>query len=323
MIKNKKVTLKDIAKKLNLSINSVSHALRDLDDISEETKTEVRKEALKLGYQAKGYTFKFSKVYTVALVFDSFKNPYFQLMGQMIVDSLSREKFDLLVINTNEFKKIDEDIIKKCLYRKVDAIISFNEFEEKAVELARLNNIYIQLIGRVSENPYVDALYTDDVKGGEIATKYLLDKGSKKLIYVYNHKSEASKRRLIGFLNVTKKKNIPYKLVTTNEAINILPILIKSDGYDGVFFYNDREMMSVIFESKQYYDLLKRINSIGFDNDYRRLGYYTSFASIDFNYEDIAKKSNELLKKRLEDHKKSGGPNKIKFDVYLNENKNQ
>ncbi len=329
MLKTKKVGLKDIAKNLELSINTVSHALRDLDDISEETKEIVRKEALRLGYQAKGYTFKFSKVYTIALVFDSFRNPYFALMGQMIVDKIEKEKFDLLVINTNEFKKIDEEIIKKCLYRKVDAIISFNEFETKAVELAKLNNIALELIGRVSDNDYVDSLFTDDIKGGEIATSYLISKGSRKLIYVYEIGSEASKRRLIGFLKVIDEYNnnnnnnnnkITYKLVTFKESTLDLYNLIIKENYDGIFFYNDRVLTLFLMYSKEYYELFNKINIIGFDNDIKRLGFHFTYPSIDFDYESISKKAIEILKKRLL-YKSNEKANKIKFDVFLNENK--
>lgn len=321
MLKTKKVGLKDIAKNLNLSINTVSHALRDLSDISEETKEIVRKEALRVGYQAKGYTFKFSKIYTVALVFDSFHNPYFALMGQLIVDKIENEKFDLLVINTNEFKKIDEEIIKKCLYRKVDAIISFNELEEKAIELAKINNIYLQLIGRVSENQYVDSLYTDDIKGGEIATYYLINKNAKKLIYVYEKASEASKRRLIGFLNIVKKYNKEYKLVTIEEGLKSFPNLIKNENYDGIFFYNDRILLDALMYKKEYYELLKKIHVIGFDNDIKRLGFYYKFPSIDFDYDKISSKSIELLKDHLV-YKKKQNAIKIKYDVYLNKMEN-
>ena len=49
-MKNKNVRLKEIASELNLSINSVSRALRDCSDISKTTKDLVIQKAIELGY---------------------------------------------------------------------------------------------------------------------------------------------------------------------------------------------------------------------------------------------------------------------------------
>ena len=46
----KQVGLKKIAYELNVSINTVSRALRDCDDISEKMKQKVRDKAIELGY---------------------------------------------------------------------------------------------------------------------------------------------------------------------------------------------------------------------------------------------------------------------------------
>ena len=47
---SKNVSLKEIASKVGVSVNTVSHALRDLPDISEGRKKKIRKIALEMGY---------------------------------------------------------------------------------------------------------------------------------------------------------------------------------------------------------------------------------------------------------------------------------
>ena len=49
-MKRKNTTMKEIAYELGISINTVSRAFRDCDDISDSTKEKVRKKALELGY---------------------------------------------------------------------------------------------------------------------------------------------------------------------------------------------------------------------------------------------------------------------------------
>lgn len=47
---SRNVSLKAIASRLGVSVNTVSHALRDMNDISEATKSLVRKTAVEMGY---------------------------------------------------------------------------------------------------------------------------------------------------------------------------------------------------------------------------------------------------------------------------------
>lgn len=47
---NKATGLKEIAYEVGLSINTVSRALRDCDDIAESTKKMIREKAYELGY---------------------------------------------------------------------------------------------------------------------------------------------------------------------------------------------------------------------------------------------------------------------------------
>ena len=101
MEKEKKVTLKDIASSLNVSINTVSHALRDLDDISEKEKDRIRKEAIRLGYASKKFDLRYLKKYSVCLIFDSFLNPYFAYMGERLRLKLNDKGFDIVVRNLN------------------------------------------------------------------------------------------------------------------------------------------------------------------------------------------------------------------------------
>ena len=49
-MKSNVVCQKDIAEELGISVNTVSHALRGLSDISEETIQKVRDKAVELGY---------------------------------------------------------------------------------------------------------------------------------------------------------------------------------------------------------------------------------------------------------------------------------
>lgn len=319
MDKEKKVTLKDIASSLNVSINTVSHALRDLDDISEKEKDRIRKEAIRLGYASKKFDLRYLKKYSVCLIFDSFLNPYFAYMGERLRLKLNDKGFDIVVLNTNEYSKVDENIIKKCINRKIDAIISFNEIEEKAIELSKINNIEIILIGRISTSNIVSFFYTDDLKGGELAATFLFKKKEHKLIYLYEPNSESSYRREEGFLKVVWENNIDYKLIDSNDIDKIEQAI--KDGYRGIFFYNDEVLSRIIQKNPSFIKLLRKCTIVGYDNTLGRLGYNHRFASIDFDYDKIASEAIDLLFKKLYLKQKNLCLQR-KYDVYLTLNEN-
>lgn len=319
MEKEKKVTLKDIASSLNVSINTVSHALRDLDDISEKEKDRIRKEAIRLGYLSKKYDLRYLRKYTVCLIFDSFLNPYFAYMGEKLRHKLNEKGFDIIVLNTNEYSKVDEDIIKKIINRKSDAIISFNEIEDKAIELCKLNNIEIILIGRVSSSSMLSFFYTDDLKGGELAATYLFKQKEHKLIYLYEPNSESSYRREEGFLKVVWENKIDYKLIDSNDITKIEQAI--KEGYRGIFFYNDEVVSRIIQKNPNFLKQLRKCTIVGYDNTLGRLGYNHRFASIDFDYDKIASEAIDFLFKKLYLKQKNLCLQR-KYDVYLTLNEN-
>ena len=75
----KNVSLKSIASELGVSVNTVSHALRDMDDISAEMKEKVVRKAMELGYMPNRVAQKMHKDERplIAILIDSLSNLYF------------------------------------------------------------------------------------------------------------------------------------------------------------------------------------------------------------------------------------------------------
>ena len=74
-----KINLKDLAKQLNISVSSVSKALRDSHEIAEETKKRVRALALEIGYSPNPYAgfLRNQKSKTIALIAPELTNNFF------------------------------------------------------------------------------------------------------------------------------------------------------------------------------------------------------------------------------------------------------
>jgi len=73
----KKVTLKDIASELGVTVGTVSHALNGLDDISPKMKQQVLETAKRLGYisNSSAVSLRSGKTKTVAIIIPDVSNP--------------------------------------------------------------------------------------------------------------------------------------------------------------------------------------------------------------------------------------------------------
>ena len=80
------VTLADIAKATGLSVNTVSRALKNKDDISRETCERVQKVAREMGY-VRNYiasSLRSGRTKTIAMIAGSMMNPFYAILGDLI-----------------------------------------------------------------------------------------------------------------------------------------------------------------------------------------------------------------------------------------------
>ncbi len=98
-----KVTIKDVAKKVNLSITTVSRALHDYDDVNPETKQRIIEAAREMGYSPNSLAQRLQKQQadTIGLVLPTFSprfaDPFFSEILAGIGNMAAELGFDLLV----------------------------------------------------------------------------------------------------------------------------------------------------------------------------------------------------------------------------------
>ena len=97
------VTIKDIAKRVGLSVTTVSRALNDYDDVSAETKERIRQTAEEMGYVPNSLAQRFQKrkTDTIGLILPTFgprfSDPFFSELLAGIGNKAANQGYDLLV----------------------------------------------------------------------------------------------------------------------------------------------------------------------------------------------------------------------------------
>ncbi len=247
----KYITLKDIAKKAGVSVNTVSRALNNKPDISKETKKKIIQIAKELNYRkdftASSLRRKESKIIGVILA-DS-ANPFYSEVLKGIEAASKDFGYNIILINSERNYEQEASAVNILLSRRIDGLL-LSPVQEKIDDIKELISLKIPLVifARHFEDLSVNEVRSDDIKAGYLATNHLIQRGAKNILMIngYLHKSPA-KLRLKGYKKALKEHNLPVR----DELIIVGDIgmedgekavdeaLSKKVSFDGIFAYND------------------------------------------------------------------------------------
>ncbi len=269
----KKVTLKDIANELGVTIGTVSHVLNGIDDISDETKEKVLKTARRLGYISNGsaVALRSGKTNTIAVIIPDISNPHIAHQIKLIEDKLSLLKYSVIILNTNEDEKTEYEAIVTACSKQVDGIL-LCPCQQSTGNIEFLNNVKIPylLIGRYFSELDCDYVCADDYKGGNLAGEYLINNGYKNPLYLGAYKYiQASRNRFSGVQEAFKARGIE---ISEDKYIEVSPKsfdirseleeIFQRDDFDSIIAFSDIIAFEVISQAKC---TDKYIPVVGFD----------------------------------------------------------
>jgi len=121
----KKITLADIAKKTGYSVNTVSHALRDMKDISKDVKNYINDTAKKMGYIpniSAGYL-RSGKAMSIAVIVKDIADISTADILKSIEYTLRKKGYSMFLMNTDGDEKEEHSAITRALSQNVDGVI--------------------------------------------------------------------------------------------------------------------------------------------------------------------------------------------------------
>lgn len=180
------VNIKKLAQLLNLSIATVSKALRDSYDISQETKDKVLALARELNYQPNPHASFLRKQNskTIAVIIPEIANNYFALAINGI-ESVAQEKGYHVIIYLSHEDFHREVAFTRLLHSgRVDGVlISVSSTTTDYTHLHELQDkgLPIVFFDRVCEDFNTVKVTTDDYQSGYLATSHLIEQGCKRI----------------------------------------------------------------------------------------------------------------------------------------------
>ena len=208
------MNLKELAKELNLSISSVSRALRDSKEISVATKKIVLAKAKELNYHANPFAsnLRRQKSKTIAVVIPEIANNFFSLAINGAESYAQKKGYHVLIYQTHDDVQQEISIAKHLQNGRVDGVlISLSSQTEDTAHLQALKDKAIPIVffDRVAENIDVPKITTNDYESGYNAAEHLMENGCKKIAFLsISNKLSIANNRMQGYLDATKKHGI-------------------------------------------------------------------------------------------------------------------
>lgn len=177
------VRLKDIAEMVGVSINTVSHALKDKPDISAETTKRIKDAAAALGYRPNlnARSLVLRKTFTIGLAVTEINNPVRVEFCERLRNFAEKDGYRLLTASLQDDwqKNIDN-----LLERNIDGLIIGAIWNEPGRQLpfavleeCRKNHIPIVLFGKAHSNEYADCVEIDLEESVYCLTEHLISRG--------------------------------------------------------------------------------------------------------------------------------------------------
>ncbi len=250
----RKVTLKQIAKELDVSISTVSKSLRDSPEISEDTRLKVQAFAKLYNYKPNNIalSLKNKKTKTIGIIIPEIVHHFFATVisgieqvanecGYNVIVCLSDESFDKEVINMEMLANGSTDGFIMSLSKETQQKRDFHHLQEVINQ-----GMPVVLFDRISNDIMCDKVIIDDQLAAYEATNFLISKGLKKiaLLTTVDYVS-VGKLRTDGYLNVLHDHGIEVdesliiRIEDTEHCDEKINELLENQSIDAILAVNE------------------------------------------------------------------------------------
>ncbi len=307
------VTIKDIARELNISPSTVSRALKDHPDISVDTKRAVNDLAKKLNYQpnAVALSLKQRRSNTIGVIIPEIVHYFFSSVISGIEDVAYDAGFNVIICQSNEKYEREVANTKTLLANRVDGIlVSISKETKKFDHIYNIkeNGVPLVFYDRTVPECNADQVIIDDLDAAYRATKHLIDSGRKNIVHFSGPQNLLiGQQRKEGYLMALKEANIEIDKSLIIEAdsfekarLEIINILEEKKTFDGIFAVNDLTAIGAMQTmQKRGIKIPDDIAIVGF-SDGRMSGITNpTLTSVDQHGYEMGTVATEMLLKRI------------------------
>ncbi len=312
--KKKPATIKDIARALNISVSTVSRAIRDTFDVGQETRLKVLEMAQILNYRPNLNATGLVKSSTrkLGVIIPAITNYYFSTVITGMKDVAKENDFNLVLYISDDNAASESAILRNLTIHSVDGLLvclssdttDYCVFKELIDE-----GLPIVFFDRVPAGLETSKVVQDDYNGAYLATKHLIEKGYTRMAHITGPAElQLTEKRLAGFLAALKDHQMasePGWIINSGfsqaHGFEDTECLLRLENRpDAIFAVNDRKAIGAIMACKKSGIAVgTQMGIVGFTNDPVCEIVSPTLSSMAEPAYEIGRKSCELLLKHI------------------------
>ncbi|WP_367356726.1 LacI family DNA-binding transcriptional regulator [Mesotoga sp.] len=323
------LTIRDLAEAAGTSISTVSRVLNNKPDVSQETRERIERIAVEIGYIKNNAVsiLRGNTSNTVGVMFDSDLDQFFAEVLKGIEKRARKARYQIVLMN---YAGSGEEEIRTLLEKRVDGLLIIPSWENlEAIEKLSKTDLPLVVIGRFIKNIRSDEIHTDDVKGGILATNFLIDKGCRNLLMINGpRENSAARMRYEGFseavsssrIEVRSKEIMLHKTGYRPGYFVIKEIFSRGERFDGVFCFNDLTAFGVITALKEMgIKVPEEVSVVGYDNIEFSGIFSPALTTVNIGKEKIGYEAFKMLLERIDGKRQEVKRKALDVDLVIRE----
>lgn len=315
MFKDKEVTIYDLARKLNISVATVSRALKDDPVVSKKTKKKIFDLAEKMGYRSNHFARNLRKqqTNTIGIIVHELNSNFITSVLAGVEKVTTNAGYDLIIAHSSESFTKEAANAKNLFHKRVDGLIASLSFDTKNTDHFKPfvdKGVPVIFFDRVEQDNDNTVVIIDNYKAGYQATQHLIEQGCKKIVHVTSSlKRNVYSERYRGYRSALSDHGIQFdeSLLIVNDlsekaGIESATQILSMDPLpDGIFITNDFVAAVCMRTLKEKNIVIPDdIAIVGFNND--AIGKLIEPALTTINYP--GKDMGEIVARNLINHLK-------------------
>ncbi len=205
-------SLKDISIKCGVSIATVSKAINNKKDVSEETREQVLKAARELGYSLTSRTLNATRTYSIGVLFvdetnSGFTHDYFAGVLDSFKRTVEDRGYDITFINCSTKHPNRLTFLEQCRQHGVDGVVLASiDFGSEEVRELIMSDIPLVTIDHVFDNRI--SVMSDNVGSMSELMEFVISRGHRRIAYLHGNPSTVTSGRLAGFFRTAERFGI-------------------------------------------------------------------------------------------------------------------
>lgn len=306
----KAATIKDIAKAIGVSVSTVSRALQDKPEISEETKILVRETAAKMKYRpnSMAVALKTQKSYSIGVVVPQIVSFFYASVVQGIEQVANELGYQVFVSSSNEDMIKEIQNVHGFLDHRVDGmIVSLSKATDEFSHIHQIgeHNVPLVLFDRTSKEINVPKVVANDADAAYMAVSHLIERGAKRVALITGPEHMlVGRNRFRGYRAALTNQGLPIDnrlIVRCNLSVEdareaTLKLLELKNPPDAIFGIVDEVAIGALYAIKEKgLKVPEDVSVVGFSNSRRSNYMEPTLSTLDQNPMKIGTLAAKLL----------------------------